>query len=162
MASESSTEPASLPSSVVIFNFISHALLLGGRRISGSGFVTASVCNLELARLRRVLRKRLFHRIAHRDPAALGAGNGAFDQDQAALNVSLHHAQIERGDAIDTHVPGHLLVLEGLAGILASAGRTDRAMRYRDTVGGAQAAEIPALDAAREALAHRGAGDVDK
>jgi len=30
ISSDSSTEPASLPSSVVIFNFISHALLLGG------------------------------------------------------------------------------------------------------------------------------------
>src|ERR1700712_3845233 len=57
---------------------------------------------------------------------------------------------------------GHLLVLEGLAGILASAGRTDRAMRYRHTVRGAQAAEIPALDAARKALADRGAGDIDE
>src|ERR1700710_2415797 len=107
MASDSSTEPASLPSSVVIFNFISHALLLGGRRISGSSFVTATVRNLELARLRRILRQRLFHRIAHCDPAALGAGNGAFDQDEAALNIGLNHAQAERGDAIDTHVTGH-------------------------------------------------------
>src|SRR3954451_20258886 len=161
MASDSSTEPASLPSSVVIFNFISHALLLGGRRFSGS-LVSATVGDLELARLRCVLRQRLFHRIAHRDPAALGAGNGAFDQDQAALDVGLHHAQVQRSDAIDAHVAGHLLVLEGLAGILASAGRTDRPMRYRDAVGGAQAAEIPALDAARKSLADRGAGDVDE
>src|ERR1700710_2114869 len=98
MASDNSTEPASLPSSVVIFNFISHALLLGGRRISGSGFVTAAVGDLELARLRRVLRQRLFHRVAHRDPAALGAGNGAFDQDQAAFNIGLYDTQVKRGD----------------------------------------------------------------
>src|SRR5260370_4185191 len=115
-----------------------------------------------LAGLRRILWQGLLHRIAHRDPSALGAGNGAFDQDQAALDVSLHHAQIERGDAIDAHVAGHLLVLEGLAGILTSAGRTDRAMRYRDTMGGAQAAAIPALHAAGKALADRGAGDVDE
>src|SRR5437870_1562529 len=57
---------------------------------------------------------------------------------------------------------GHLLVLEGLAGILASAGRTDRAVRDRDAVGGAQAAEIPALHAAGKALADRGTGDIDK
>src|SRR5260221_2834610 len=57
---------------------------------------------------------------------------------------------------------GHLLVLESFAGILPAAGRTDRAMRYRDTVGGTKPAEIPALDAAREALADRGAGDIDK
>src|SRR6202043_1721956 len=43
-----------------------------------------------------------------------------------------------------------------------SAGRTDRTMRDRDTVGGAQAAEIPALDAAGKTLADRGAGDIDE
>src|SRR5205814_6434525 len=59
-------------------------------------------------------------------------------------------------------VAGHLLVLEALAGILTSAGRTDRTMRYRDTVGGAKPAEIPALHAAGKALTDRGAGDVDE
>src|SRR5258708_15602114 len=159
MASDSSTEPASLPSSVVTFSFISRSFLLSDRRFGGS---SALACQAELARLRRVFRQCLLDRIAHRDPAALRTGHRAFDQDQAARDVGLHHAQIERGDAIDTHVTGHLLVLEGLAGILASAGRTDRTMRDRDTVGGAQAAEIPALHAARKALADRGAGDIDK
>src|SRR5260370_42020668 len=149
ISSESWTEPAALPSSVVTFNSISRALLLGRRCRCR---FAASVGQAELAGLRSVLRQRLLHRIAHRDPSALGAGNGAFDQDQAALDVGLHHAQIERGDAIDAHVTGHLLVLEGLAGILASAGRTDRTMRYRDTVGGAKAAEIPTLHAACKAL----------
>src|SRR5260370_37766987 len=87
-----------------------------------------------LAGLRRILWQRLLHRIAHRDPSALGAGDRAFDQDQAALDVGLHHAQVERGDAIDAHVARRLLVLEGLARILASARRTDRTMHYRDTV----------------------------
>src|SRR3978361_1099492 len=156
MASESWTEPASLPSRVVTFSSISRALLLG-RRCS---LLTAD--NPEFAGLRRFLWQRLLDGVTHRNPSALGAGNGAFDEDQAALDVGLHHTQIERGDAIDTHVTGHLLVLEGLAGILTSAGRTDRTMRDRDTVGGAQAAEIPALDAAREALSAPGAGDTDK
>src|SRR5205085_9911366 len=109
-----------------------------------------------------ILWQRLLHGIAHCDPSALGTGNRAFDEDQAALDVGLHHAQIERGDAIDAHVAGHLLVLESLAGILTSAGRTDRTMRYRDTVGGPKPAEIPALHAAGKALADRGAGDVDE
>src|SRR3982074_1081434 len=156
MASESWTEPASLPSRVVTFSSISRALLLG-RRL---GLLATD--NPELAGLRRFLRQRLLDGVAHRNPSALGAGNGAFDEDQAALDVGLHHTQIERGDAIDTHVTGHLLVLEGLAGVLASAGRTDRTMRYRHAVGGAQAAEIPALDAAGKTLADRGAGDIDE
>src|SRR6201998_1037701 len=159
ISSESWTEPAALPSSVVTVNSISHAPLLGRRR---SSLLAAALDQAELARLRRFLRQCLLHGIAHRDPSALGAGNGAFDEDQAALNIGLHDAQIERGDAIDTHVTGHLLVLEGLAGILTSAGRTDRTMRYRHTVGGAKAAEIPPLHAAGKALADRRAGDIDE
>src|SRR5207302_9947378 len=52
--------------------------------------------------------------------------------------------------------------LPGLAGILTAAGRTNRTMRDRHTVGGAQTAEIPALHAAGKTLADRGAGDVDE
>src|SRR6201996_5569856 len=122
ISSESCTEPAALPSRGVTFSSISHALLLGGRRFRGSGLLG----DLELAGLRRFLRQRLLHRVANADPAALGAGNGAFDQDQAALDVGRDHAQVERGDAVDTHVTGHLLVLPGLAGALTAAGRTDR------------------------------------
>src|ERR1700742_3147935 len=155
ISSDSWTEPASLPSRVVTFSSISHTLLLG-RRIRGL------LGDLELAGLRSFLRQRLLDGVAHRDPAALGAGNGAFDQDQTALDVGLDHAQVERGDAIDAHVTGHLLVLEGLAGVLTAAGRTDRAVRHRDAVGGAQTAEIPALHAAGKALADRSAGDVDE
>src|SRR6201996_4801269 len=159
ISSESCTEPAALPSSVVTVNSISHAPLLGRRR---SSLFAAALDQAELARLRRFLRQCLLHGIAHRDPSTLGAGNGAFDEDQAALNIGLHDAQIERGDAIDAHVTGHLLVLEGLAGILTSAGRTDRTMRYRHTVGGAKAAEVPALHAAGKALADRSTGHVDE
>src|SRR3984893_9051924 len=139
IASESWTEPASLPSRVVTFSSISRAPLLGRR----CGLLAAGFRQAELAGLRRFLRQHLLHRVAHRDPAALGAGNGAFDQDQATLDVGLHHAQIERGDAVDAHVAGHLLVLPGLAGVLAAAGRTDRTVRDRHAVGGTQATEIP-------------------
>src|SRR5215216_6972974 len=156
ISSDSRTEPASLPSRVVTFSSISRALLLG-RSLS-----LLAAGDLELAGLRSILRQRLLDGVAHRDPAALGAGNGALGEDQAALDVGLHHTQIERGDAIDAHVAGHLLVLEGLAGVLTAAGRTDRTVRDRDAVGGAQTAEIPALHAAGKALADRSAGDVDE
>src|ERR1700761_6223157 len=158
ISSERLTEPAALPSRVVTFRSISRALL------PRPWFPTRLVAigALDLAGLRRFLRQRLLHRVAHPDPAALGAGNGAFDQDQAALDIGRDHTQIERGDAVDAHVAGHLLVLPGLAGVLTAPGRTDRAVRYRDTVGGAQTAEIPALHAAGEALTDRGAGDVDE
>src|SRR5258708_11381931 len=130
IASDSWTEPASLPSRVVTFSSISRTLLLG-RRFRSS----LAARDFELAGLRRVLVQRLLDGVAHRDPAALGAGNGAFDEDQAALDVGRNHPQIERGDAVDAHMAGHLLVLEGLAGILTAAGRTDRAVRNRDAVG---------------------------
>src|SRR6478736_8833562 len=133
MVSESWTEPASLPSRVVTFNSISRLL----RSRSSVRFAS----NLELAGLRSVLRQRLLDGIAHADPAALGAGNGTFDEDQAALDIELNDSKVERGDAVDTHVAGHLRVLPGLAGVLTATGRTDRAMRDRHTVGGAQTAE---------------------
>src|SRR4030095_12431347 len=155
MASESWTEPASLPSSVLTFSSISRALLLGRR-------IRSLARDLELAGLRRFLRQRLLDGVADADPAALGAGNGALDEDQAALDIGRDHAQVQRGDAVDAHVAGHLLVLPGLARVLAAAGRTDRAVRNRHAVSGAQTAEVPALHAAGKALADRGAGDVDE
>ena len=57
---------------------------------------------------------------------------------------------------------GHLLVLEDAARILALAGRAERAVRQRDAVGGAKAAEAPALHAAGKALALGDALDVDQ
>src|SRR5262249_32270870 len=154
---ESWTEPAAFPSRVVTFSSISRALLCRHRFRS-----LFAARDLELAGLRRFLRQRLLHGVTHRDPAALGAGHGPFDQDHATLDIGLHHTQVQRGDPIDAHVAGHLLVLPGLAGVLTAAGRTDRTVRHRSAVGGAQAAEIPALHTAGKTLADRGAGDVDE
>src|SRR5262245_4757708 len=154
MSSETVTPPAALPSRVVTFSSISRPLLrFRGRR---------GLSQPELARLGRLLRQRLLDGVAHGDPAAVVAGHRALDQDQPALDIGLHHFEIERGDAIDTHMAGHLLVLEGLAGILAAAGRAMRAVRDRHAVGGAQAMEIPAFHRPGETLADGRAGDVDE
>src|SRR5262245_57733484 len=144
MSSDTVTPPAALPSRVVTFSSISRALLRFASR--------RSVRQPELARLRQILRQRLLDGVAHRDPAAVVAGDCALDQDEAALYVGLHHLEIERGDALDTHVAGHLLVLEGLAGILTATRRTMRAVRDRHAVGGAQTRKVPALHRAGEAL----------
>src|SRR5262245_7516096 len=168
MASESSIEPASLPSSDMMVSCMSRALLLGRRaalgrrRLGRPAGGSSRFRQAELAGLGRILRQLLLDRVAQRDPAALGAGHRALDQDQPALDVGLHHLEIERGDALDPHVARHLLVLEGLARILPPTGRADRAVRDRHAVRGAQAAEIPALHAARKALADRCPGDVDE
>src|SRR5262245_12326911 len=162
MESESSIEPASLPSSDTMVSCMSRALLPGRRRLGRPAAGGGRFRQAELAGLGRILRQLLLDRVAQRDPAALGAGHRPLDQDQPALDVGLHHLKIERGDALDAHVAGHLLVLEGLARVLPSAGRADRAVRDRHAVRGAQAAEIPALHAARKALADRCPGDVDE
>src|SRR5262249_49027293 len=168
IASGSSIEPAALPSSDTTLSSMSRALLVGGLAsfVGGRclGFAGRG-CRLrkaELARLGGGLREFLLHRVAQGHPAALGARHRAFDQDEAALDVGLHHLEIECGDALDSHMTRHFLVLEGLAGILAAAGGTDRAMRDRNAVRGAQPAEVPALHATREALADRGPGHVDE
>src|SRR3954467_3916558 len=154
MVSESWTEPASFPSRVVTFNSISRLL----RSRSSVRFAS----NLELAGLRSFLRQRLLDGVAHADPAALGTGNGAFDEDQTALDIELNDPKVERGDAVDAHVTGHLLVLPGLARVLTATGRTDRTVRDRDAVSGAQTAEVPALHTAGKTLADRSTGDVDE
>src|SRR4051794_26466017 len=141
IASDSVTSPAALPSRVVTFSSMSRALLLGRgcRSIRGTG-LGRRLGHAELAWLRCVLWRRLLDGVADGDPAALVAGHRTLDQDETALDVGLHHLEIERGDAIDAHMSRHLLILEGLARILPAAGRTDRAMRNRDAVTGAQAA----------------------
>src|SRR5215813_15399751 len=110
IASGSSIEPAALPSSDTILSSMSGALLVGGfawfgRRGLGFGLGGCRLRQAELAGLGSVLRQFLLHRVAQRDPAALGARHRAFDQDEAALDVGLHHLEIEGGDALDSCDP---------------------------------------------------------
>src|SRR5258707_14829238 len=128
IASGRSTEPAAVPSSIVTFNSMSRPLVRGRSRRRGR------VRQPELARHRCILRRRLLDRIAQGDPSALGARHRALDQDEAALDVGHHHLEIERGHAVDAHVTRHLLFLEGLARILAAAGRTVGTVRDRHAV----------------------------
>src|ERR1700751_3366111 len=106
MSSDTVIEPAASPASVVTVSSMSRALL---RLLSGN--LRALSCRLvvgggaEFSRFGRVLRQRLLDRVAHHDPAALRARNRALDQDEAAFDVGLHHAQIERGHALDAHLP---------------------------------------------------------
>src|SRR5579885_3626150 len=157
IASDTLTEPTFLPSSVVTFSSMSAALRVGSRR---RGLRGGARREPEFARLGHAVRQSLLHRIAHGDPTALDARHGAFDQNEPALDIGLHDPEIERRHPFDAQMAGHFLVLEGLAGVLAAAGRTDRAMGNGNAVARAQAGEIPALHAAGEALAGRNAGHV--
>src|SRR5271165_1925699 len=162
-----STVPAAAPSRVVILSSISGAVLVG-RRCGFRGLLLSRFrrCRThrqaKFAGLGNVVRQLLLHCVAKSDPAALVAGHRTFNQDQAALDIGLHHLQVERGDALDTHMTGHLLVLESLARILAAAGRPMRAVRYRNAMRCAQAAEIPALHGTSKALADRNSGNIDE
>src|SRR5579862_6400599 len=158
IVSDTVTEPDFLPSSVVIFSSISRAPCVLADCDRGRRFV---IRELEFSWLRHAVRQLLLHRVAHRDPAAFDAGHRALDHDEAARNVGLHDFEIERGHSVDTKMAGHFLVLEGLAGVLAAAGRADRAVRDRHAVARPEAGEIPALHAAGKTLAGRSAGDVD-
>src|SRR5262245_64213386 len=87
MASESSIEPDSLPSSDMIVSCMSGALLLGRRatfggcRLGCPAAVGSRFRQAELAGLGRILRQFLLDRVAQRAPAALCAGNRALDHD---------------------------------------------------------------------------------
>src|SRR3984885_1244555 len=142
MASDTVTEPDSLPSREVTFSPISRPLLaFGRRRFRGGRRRARGLGELELAGLRHAGRQLLLHRVAHGDPAALDAGHRAFNQNEAALDIGLHDFQIELGHPIDTEMSGHLFVLEGLTRILAPTGRTVRVLRKRDAV--ARAPPVP-------------------
>src|SRR3546814_4170827 len=90
--------------------------------------------------------------VADGQPGALGAGDAALDEQQAALDVRADDFQVLLGPLAVAHVTGHLLVLEDAARILAVTRRTMGAVADRHAVGGAHAAEAPALHGAGETL----------
>src|ERR1700722_1749387 len=156
MASLSSKEPEAEPSIDVMSNFMaSLSLCRFGRWGARFGV------NAELTGQRRILRQRLLHRIAHRNPAPRVPRHRARDQNEAAIGVGADDAKVLRRHPIRSHMAGHLLVLPGLPRILAATGRAMRTMRDRHAVGGAQAAEVPALHRAGETLADRHTRDID-
>src|SRR5579863_10386403 len=160
MASESVTDPASPPSSVVTFSSMSRTP--SALSVDRDRRLSRIVGELEFAGLWHAVRQLFLHGIAHCDPAAFDARNSALDQDEAALDIGLHDFEIERGHPVDAQMTRHLLVLERLARILTAAGAADRTVRDRHAVAGAQAREIPALHRTGPAFAGRGAGDIDK
>src|SRR4051812_5269385 len=132
---------------------------LFGGRLGGSLVVILG--GADAGRVRRGVRAGDLHRVLDQQPAALVAGDRALDEEEAALDVGADDLEILLGAVLRAHVPGHLLVLEDAARILALAGRAERAVRERHAVGGAKTAEAPALHAARKALALGHALDVD-
>src|SRR2546422_9901930 len=102
IASGSSTEPAALPSSDTILSSMSRTPLVGGFAFFGGrglGFAGGGfrLRQAGLAGLGGILRQLLLHRVAQRDPPALGAPPPTFDQDAAPVDGRLHHPSSERG-----------------------------------------------------------------
>src|SRR5579875_1014227 len=148
-SSARSISPASLFSRLVTLSFISAS------RLRLLRFA-------QRRRERQTLRCRTLRRVLYEDIGAVEAGHRADDVDEAALGIGAEDLQILRGHAFDAVMAGHLLVLEGLARILALTRRAVAAVRDRNAVGRAQAAEIPAAHRARIAAALGGARDVDE
>src|SRR4051794_24070453 len=154
MESASSISPVLLLSRLRTLAFIALALrLFFGRRFYGSGATVRLLGLLDGPGRHCLFRQSPLHGIAHHHPAAFRAGHGALDHDEAALDVHLGHFEILRGHAIGAVMTMHFLVLEGLAGILAAAGTTERAVGDGDSVTRFEAAEIPPLHRAGEAAA---------
>src|SRR3954451_8712453 len=151
----------------MILSSISGALLLDRLSRFGGVYLVAARGRLtlgqtEFARLGNTVRQLLFHCVPQGDPAALVPGNGALNQNQPTLDIGLHDFEVQRGDALDAHMAGHLFVLERLAGILATTGRPMRAMRDGHAMGSPQACEIPAFHRTGESFADRDAGHVNE
>src|SRR5580704_17084203 len=104
MVSDTVTEPEFLPSSDVTFSSMSRAPRVLANRDRGRRFI---VGELELARLRHAVRQLLLHRVAHRDPSAFDTGYGAFDHDEAALDVGLHDFYIVFDDPVASEMTRH-------------------------------------------------------
>src|SRR3984957_13585390 len=117
-SSLSSNEPADEPSSEVMSNFMASLSL---RRFGRWGARARLGMNAELSGQRRILRQRLLPRVRRRDPTSGVPGHRALDQNEAALGICANDTKILRRHAISSHMAGHLLVLPGLAWILAAA-----------------------------------------
>src|SRR5215472_12224741 len=135
-ASARSISPTSLLSRFLTETFISLASRLRGlgRRVRRGGLGLRGLEGRRDRQLRALGELPTLSRVPHQDEAALVAGDRALHQDDAALAVAGDHLQVLRGHAHVAHVPGHSLVLEHFAGILALAGRAVAAVRDRDAV----------------------------
>src|SRR4051812_39036647 len=90
--------------------------------------------------------------LPHDDFAVFATRDRALDEQQVLLGIDLDDAEILDGLGVDAHVPRHFLAGEGAGGIGVRADGTGLAHVLR-SVGFRSAAELMALDGAREAVA---------
>src|SRR5580765_8069543 len=146
MESASSISPAALLSRLRTFAFIALALRPRfSRRFRGCGIAIGLFGFLHRTWGFRILRKRALHGVSHHDPAAFVAGHGALHHDEPALHIHLRHFEVLCGHAVCAVMAVHLLVLEGLAGILATTGAAKRTVRNRHAMARLKSTEVPPL-----------------
>ena len=111
-------------------------------------------------RHRRIGVQGLLDGVADGHELALAAGHRAADHEQPPVRIHGRDLEVQRGHPLNAEMASHLLVLERLARILPVTRGTVRPVRDGHTVRRLQAAEVPALHAAGEALALGHAADV--
>ena len=89
----------------------------------------------------------------HEDDAALGAGDGALDEQQAPLGVDRVDGQVLGGLAVEAHATGHPHALEDARRGRGATDRARLAVVAVRTVGGADAVEAVTLHDTGGALA---------
>src|SRR5690606_7008353 len=94
--------------------------------------------------------------------AAVTTRDGSLDEEDAGLGVHLVDLEVHGGHAIVAHAAGHLLAAEDAARGRGPADGTRLAVHGLGTVRGALTGEAVTLHGAGEALALRGARDVDE
>ncbi len=92
---------------------------------------------------------------------ALGARNGALDQQQIAYVIDSYDFQILRGTAIVTIVSRHPLPWKYSTRILRHSDGTRTVMAERITVAGTIGTEVMSLDRAGEPFTQRGSCDIN-
>src|SRR5258708_19153223 len=149
MSSDSSISPTSWLSRFFIVSFILLGPCLSRRRLAGRlGRRRRIGLTPDRRWERQILRLLALHRVLDEDVTAVASRHGAAHHDEATFDIGGDDAQILRGHPDIAHMAGHLLALEGLARVLTLAGRTEAAMRDRDTVRASQTPGMLAIHAA--------------
>src|SRR5262249_9738060 len=101
---------------------------MGNRYLSTSDRRRRAFRHSKFSRHGSAIRELALDRVPQMHPATPGAGNCPFHHDQTTIDVNCDHFNVLDRHSLIAELPGHFLVFERLARILALTGRTMRAM----------------------------------